>query len=215
MAENKLIFKNLTKSSGFQRDFKELVSLSKHEIDEVIDTILKQPAFDVSDELVENVAEKLKLSIEKSRSAFNVAEYLRSRAFVTGLSADIAFREVCDFADSLSLKCDARLKTLFSPDEKQEKTLMAKIVATSILPFFSNMQVRCDLRAVERHDKSIIGYVPIGLVEMTISKESGENDVVSFQLDEKDVDESISNLEELKALFQTVKNDLGHKIIPI
>jgi hypothetical protein len=214
-----IITPDLRSSSSFKKDFKETFSLEQKLLDKIANFLDAEDSLDIAPEDYKRVAASVDLPMDKIRSIINVIRYLHVKSLFDGIKQEAAVKEICDFAETLSLTdCVTKVKSIeriFAFQDKFDKKILAQQTATFGVQFFRGIKSSCDLRVVEDSQKRIFGLVPVGIIEFTLYKNKMHESSISFQLDENDIEKSIKELEELKNLLQRAKEKLGDTIITI
>lgn len=213
----RLIAAELRDSRSFQRDFKQLLSLTEGQISKLAAIGESEYGFNLLEESIGDAATNLEVEDQEVGRILTVARYLYSRASTEGTYEESA-KEICDFAETLGIKdCDAKIsaiRRLLTKKEAYEYSTLVTYTETSAAPVVSDVDVACDIRAVvDPKTDDIVGYVPIALVSIDVEQSPSDKRTVTFQLSEKDVVTLLDELNKAKRLLESLRDKFGGKIV--
>lgn len=209
-----LIPSALRRSSSFQQDFKQLVTLSKDAIEKLALLGESEDGYMIPDESISNMSTDLGIEEKKFIAILNVIRFLYNSVFQQEIDADDAASEVCALAEELGVTDCAdkysAIQHLFERKESYDYRILAGSAESAIVPIIARAGIECDVRAItDPKTDEILGYVPIALVNIEIEKQDGERESITFQIKEEHIDELSKYLERAKKLLAKLKEKFG------
>lgn len=211
----RLIPNALRASESFQRDFRELVSLTARQIDRLAAIAESKDGFNLSEESLDRVAAELGLQAQEVGRILRVASYLYAGASETRTYEENA-EEVCEFAKSIGIKdCDDKISAiqrLLTKKEKYEHAMLVGYSETMSAPTISDVDVACDVRAVvDPRSNDIVDYIPIALVGIEVEKSPSEKRTITLQMSEEVLDLFVDDLNKAKRVLESLRKKFSGK----
>jgi hypothetical protein len=175
-----------------------------------------------SPELVERVARGLALKTDAARAIVVVCQFLLTLVEQRGISPAEVLDDIREFvsqhdADLVGV-IDAKrpaLERLFTPSP--ERTRAIKVQSLTVLhPMVESFRTVCELRPVfERlgQEETIVGYVPIILLEATIAGKEGEENKVLLQLSAATLKKLTEVIDRTEEKINKIRERFGNELL--
>jgi len=211
-----LIPVSLRDSKGFQRDFKLFASLSSTQLESLAKVGDSEYGFSIPDSSLSEITSSLGLQERDLAAIFKVVRFLYKRMMDENINVESAVSDICEFSKE-QLRRDLEDKRdnlvhLLQPKRLYDYKLLSKTAEQSVLPIITSGDLEFDMRAItDPRTDEVIGYIPIVLLNLSLEKEGAEEQTVTLQISETNIDIFLGYFQRAKQIIERLKEDFRDK----